>query len=103
MIVLQILDGLCEDILEARANAVFYITDADLVQYQTAAVSYFLQIADFIGLPVIMWTADMTGLPSVSVALVHVCKWSSAEFQTSNARTRSTIPVSTGSDVEQLC
>ena len=43
----------------------FYITDADLVEYQTAAVSYFLQIADFIGLPVIMWTADMTGLPSV--------------------------------------
>jgi len=59
------LDGLCRNILEARANAVFYITDADLVEYQTAAVSYFLQIADFIGLPVIMWTADMTGLPSV--------------------------------------
>ena len=60
------LDGLCRKILEARANAVFYITDADLVQYQTAAVSYFMQIADFIGLPVIVWTADMTGLPSVS-------------------------------------
>jgi len=62
----QILDGLCREILEARANAVFYVTDADLVQYQTPAVSYFLQIADFIGLPVIMWTADMTELPSVS-------------------------------------
>jgi len=62
---LQILDGLCRKILAARANAVFYITDADLTQYQTPAVSYFLQIADFIGLPVIMWTADMAGLPSV--------------------------------------
>lgn len=44
----------------------FYVADADLVEYQTPAVSYFLQIADFIGLPVIMWTAHMTGLPSVS-------------------------------------
>ena len=45
----------------------YYITDADdQYQYQTAAVSYFLQIADFIGLPVILWSADMTGLPSVS-------------------------------------
>jgi len=64
---LKVLNGLCREILQARANVVFYITDADLVQYQTAAVSYFLQIADFIGLPVIMWTADMTGLPSVSM------------------------------------
>jgi len=63
---LKVLDGLCRKILEARANAVFYIGDADLENYQTAAVSYFLQIADFIGLPVIMWTAHMTGLPSVS-------------------------------------
>ena len=64
--VLKVLDGLCRKILAARANAVFYIADADLVEYQTAAVSYLLQIADFIGLPVIMWTAHMTGLPSVS-------------------------------------
>ena len=63
---LKVLDRLCEKILEAGANVVFYIADADLVDYQTAAVSYFLQIADFIGLPVIMWTAHMTGLPSVS-------------------------------------
>jgi hypothetical protein len=68
----QVLQSLCDRILDSRANAVFYISDADLVEYKAPAASYLLQIADFVGLPVIVWMADKSGLVPVGSLIARL-------------------------------
>jgi hypothetical protein len=66
---MQVLECLCGKILEPGFNAVFYIGDDDLIEYKTSADAYLLQIANFIGLPVIVWMADKSGAIPVSEAI----------------------------------
>jgi len=64
----QVLECLCNHILEKGDSAVFYIGDEDLglEDHKASADAYLLQIANFIGLPVLVWMADKAGIVSVS-------------------------------------
>ena len=45
--------------------AILYFTNTEQFGRRTAASQYFLQMAGFLGIPVIAWNADNAGLESV--------------------------------------
>jgi hypothetical protein len=63
---LDILDSLCDRFLSQNVSAILYLTNAELYGRSTAASQYFLQLAAYLGIPVIAWNADNSGLLRVS-------------------------------------
>lgn len=61
----EFFNALCGTILRSRANAIFYMSDLPVVDYRTATEEYLVQIANFLGLPVIAWTGDNSGVIQV--------------------------------------
>ena len=49
--------------------AILYFTNTEQFGRTTAASQYFLQMASFLGIPVIAWNADNAGLESVRTVL----------------------------------
>ena len=45
--------------------AILYLSNAEKFGQSTAASQYFLKMAGFLGIPVIAWNADNTGLEKV--------------------------------------
>lgn len=64
-ILLDITDVLCQQ-LDNGSAAILYFTNTEKFGRSTAASQYFLQMAGFLGIPVIAWNADNSGLESVS-------------------------------------
>ena len=62
----DILDSLCEKFLSQNVSAILYLTNTELYGRSTAASQYFLQLAGYLGIPVIAWNADNSGLLRVS-------------------------------------
>ncbi|CAG7721269.1 unnamed protein product [Allacma fusca] len=58
----DILDSLCEKFLYQNVSAILYLTNTELYGRSTAASQYFLQLAGYLGIPVIAWNADNSGL-----------------------------------------
>jgi len=52
--------------LDNGSAAILYFTNTEKFGRSTAASQYFLQMAGFLGIPVIAWNADNSGLESVS-------------------------------------
>jgi len=52
--------------LDNGSTAILYFTNTEKFGRSTAASQYFLQMAGFLGIPVIAWNADNSGLESVS-------------------------------------
>ena len=61
----DITDILCQQVANGSA-AILYFTNTEEFGRRTAASQYFLQMAGFLGIPVIAWNADNAGLGSVS-------------------------------------
>ena len=64
---LDITDLLCQH-LSNGSVAIIYFTNTEKFGRSTAASQYFLQMAGFLGIPVIAWNADNAGLESVSTS-----------------------------------
>ena len=62
----DITDVLCQQ-LSTGSAAILYFTNTEKFGRSTAASQYFLQMAGFLGIPVIAWNADNTGLESVKI------------------------------------
>ena len=60
----DITDLLCQHIRNGSV-AILYFTNTEKFGRITAASQYFLQMAGFLGIPVIAWNADNAGLESV--------------------------------------
>lgn len=60
----DITDLLCQHISNGSV-AIIYFTNTEKFGRSTAASQYFLQMAGFLGIPVIAWNADNAGLESV--------------------------------------
>ena len=60
----DITDLLCQH-LHNGSVAIIYFTNTEKFGRSTAASQYFLQMAGFLGIPVIAWNADNAGLESV--------------------------------------
>ena len=60
--VAEILDSLCEEFLPRNVSAILYLTNSELFGRSTASSQYFLQLASYLGIPVVAWNADNSGL-----------------------------------------
>ena len=58
----EILNNLCEDFLQKNVTTILYLTNSELFGRSTASSQYFLQLASYLGIPVIAWNADNSGL-----------------------------------------
>ena len=76
-------DSLCEHLSNGSA-AIVYFSNTEKFGRSTAASQYFLQMAGFLGIPVIAWNADNNGLEKVSQAgrggRLSLCKVSSLDM-----------------------
>ncbi|XP_055384462.1 LOW QUALITY PROTEIN: glutamate receptor ionotropic, NMDA 2B-like [Condylostylus longicornis] len=57
-----ILNTLCTDFLRANISAILYMMNNEQYGHSTASAQYFLQLAGYLGIPVISWNADNSGL-----------------------------------------
>lgn len=57
-----ILDTMCKDFLQANVSAIVYLVNYETYGRSTASAQYFLQLAGYLGIPVISWNADNSGL-----------------------------------------
>lgn len=57
-----ILKSLCKDFLSFNVSAILYLMNYEQYGRSTASAQYFLQLAGYLGIPVIAWNADNSGL-----------------------------------------
>lgn len=57
-----ILHTMCTDFLQANVSAIVYLVNYETFGRSTASAQYFLQLAGYLGIPVISWNADNSGL-----------------------------------------
>ncbi|XP_074093587.1 glutamate ionotropic receptor NMDA type subunit 2 isoform X2 [Cotesia typhae] len=57
-----ILNSLCKEFLEVNVSAILYLMNYEKYGRSTASAQYFLQLAGYLGIPVIAWNADNSGL-----------------------------------------
>ncbi|XP_066901642.1 glutamate receptor ionotropic, NMDA 2B isoform X2 [Halyomorpha halys] len=57
-----ILRSLCSEFLSANVSAILYLMNYEKYGRSTASAQYFLQLAGYLGIPVIAWNADNSGL-----------------------------------------
>lgn len=53
---------MCKDFLHANVSAIVYLMNYEQYGRSTASAQYFLQLAGYLGIPVISWNADNSGL-----------------------------------------
>lgn len=53
---------MCKDFLQANVSAIVYLVNYESFGRSTASAQYFLQLAGYLGIPVISWNADNSGL-----------------------------------------
>ncbi|XP_013146716.1 PREDICTED: glutamate receptor ionotropic, NMDA 2B-like [Papilio polytes] len=59
---MSILDSLCKEFLAVNVSAILYLMNHEQYGRSTASAQYFLQLAGYLGIPVIAWNADNSGL-----------------------------------------
>ncbi|XP_018906461.1 glutamate receptor ionotropic, NMDA 2B isoform X1 [Bemisia tabaci] len=57
-----ILNSLCKEFLSVNVSAILYLMNYEKYGRSTASAQYFLQLANYLGIPVIAWNADNSGL-----------------------------------------
>ncbi|XP_043260373.1 glutamate receptor ionotropic, NMDA 2B isoform X4 [Colletes gigas] len=57
-----ILNSLCKEFLPTNVSAILYLMNYEQYGRSTASAQYFLQLAGYLGIPVIAWNADNSGL-----------------------------------------
>lgn len=73
---------MCNKFLLANVSAIVYMTNYETYGRSTASAQYFLQLAGYLGIPVISWNADNSGLErTASQSAMHVQLAPSIEHQ----------------------
>ncbi|CAH1638686.1 unnamed protein product [Spodoptera littoralis] len=81
---MSILDSLCKEFLAVNVSAILYLMNHEQYGRSTASAQYFLQLAGYLGIPVIAWNADNSGLEKrASHASLRLQLAPSIEHQTS--------------------
>ena len=60
-----ILDLVCETFLKRNVSTILFLSNSELYGRNTAAAQYFLQLANYLRIPVVAWNADNSGLEKV--------------------------------------
>ena len=58
----ELLGKVCDETLNSRANLIFYV---ELGNDKTSSMDYLLQVTNFLGLPVMVWIGDNSGIVQV--------------------------------------
>ncbi|XKL63873.1 hypothetical protein PGB90_006237 [Kerria lacca] len=58
----EILSSLCKTFLPMNVSSILYLMNYEKYGRSTASAQYFLQLAGYLGIPVIAWNADNSGL-----------------------------------------
>ncbi|XP_023245699.1 glutamate receptor ionotropic, NMDA 2B-like [Copidosoma floridanum] len=66
---MNILNSLCKEFLSMNVSAILYLMNYEQYGRSTASAQYFLQLAGYLGIPVIAWNADNSGLERSSLHL----------------------------------
>ena len=64
----EVLSKICEQFLSQHIAALIYITNSEKYGRETVASQYFLELAKYVGIPVISWNADNSALEQVRVS-----------------------------------
>ena len=56
-------------------SAILFLTNYEAYGRETASAQYFLQLAGYLGIPVIAWNADNSGLEKVSEIRFIIIIW----------------------------
>ncbi|XP_071052349.1 glutamate receptor ionotropic, NMDA 2B isoform X6 [Onthophagus taurus] len=59
---IDILNSLCQNFVSYNVSAILYLMNYEQYGRSTASAQYFLQLAGYLGIPVIAWNADNSGL-----------------------------------------
>ncbi|XP_076764017.1 glutamate ionotropic receptor NMDA type subunit 2 isoform X6 [Xylocopa sonorina] len=59
---IEILKSLCKEFLPMNVSTILYLMNYEKYGRSTASAQYFLQLAGYLGIPVIAWNADNSGL-----------------------------------------
>ncbi|XP_058806932.1 glutamate receptor ionotropic, NMDA 2D-like isoform X6 [Phymastichus coffea] len=62
---MNILNSLCKEFLSLNVSAILYLMNYEQYGRSTASTQYFLQLAGYLGIPVIAWNADNSGLERI--------------------------------------
>ncbi|XP_011502038.1 PREDICTED: glutamate receptor ionotropic, NMDA 2B [Ceratosolen solmsi marchali] len=80
---MNILNSLCKEFLSFNVSAILYLMNNEQYGSSTASAQYFLQLAGYLGIPVIAWNADNSGLERrSSQSSLHLQLAPSIEHQT---------------------
>ena len=66
-----ILDLVCETFLKRNVSAILFLSNTELYGRNTAAAQYFLQLTNYLRIPVVAWNADNSGLEKVSLSFLQ--------------------------------
>lgn len=55
----------CETFLKRNVSAILFLSNTELYGRNTAAAQYFLQLTNYLRIPVVAWNADNSGLEKV--------------------------------------
>ncbi|KAK2190152.1 hypothetical protein NP493_86g05020 [Ridgeia piscesae] len=58
----EILDIVCREVREKRINAIFYMSDLLYEDESSGSTLYLMQIAKFLGLPIVAWFPESSGV-----------------------------------------
>ena len=64
----EVLEKLCDRFLANQTAVLIYMTDSEIYGRHTMASQYFLQLAQYVRIPVIMWNADNSAFEQTSSA-----------------------------------
>merc|ERR1719367_420769 len=77
----KILDILCDVFLKKNVSTIIYLSNNEIFGRSTASSQYFLQLASYLGIPVIAWNADNSGLERRSQTRLQLQLAPSVEHQ----------------------
>ena len=61
---------LCDEFAGSNVSSIVYITGDEEYKQHTTWSQYFLSLAGHLGIPVVAWNADSSGLEQVSLSLL---------------------------------
>lgn len=75
MFVAAILNILCQHFLRRNVSAILFLSNSETYGRETASAQYFMQLADYLRIPVIAWNAGNAGLERVGTITSESCNY----------------------------
>lgn len=71
---------MCHQFLKANVSAIIYLMNYEQFGRSTASAQYLLQLSGYLGIPVISWNADNSGLGKADFISTSIFSSSSSSY-----------------------